>query len=202
MDDSYRQIVSGKDIELKIKGSLFIGEAEPVESVEQAEVFLAKVKKREYNATHHCWAYVIGADGKAFRFNDDGEPSGTAGQPILRQINGAGITNAIVVVTRYYGGTKLGTGGLIRAYGDASKEVLAACEVKEVIMRQPVRVVFEYDDTSVAMHTIQNFDIVIQSSNYNERTELELEVRASEIDAFKETFVDRLRGRAQVKIEH
>lgn len=201
MDDSYRQIVSGKEVEIKIKGSRFIGEVELVENVEAADAFLANVKKREYSATHHCWAYKIGADGTLFRFNDDGEPSGTAGQPILRQIHGAGITNVIVVVTRYYGGTKLGTGGLIRAYGDAAKEVLAECVFEEIVVRQPVRVVFDYNDTSAAMHTIKKYDIVVRSSSYNERTTLVLDVRESELEAFKAAFIDTLRGRGLVEVD-
>ena len=106
MKDYYKQIVPGNACEMKVKGSRFLGEVGLAVSVEEAEAFLAGVKKREYSATHHCWAYRLGADGKTFRYNDDGEPSGTAGQPIMRHIDSLGITNVIAVVTRYYGGTK------------------------------------------------------------------------------------------------
>ena len=103
--------------ETKVKGSRFIAEATDVRDEEMTMAFVADVRGREPGATHHCWAYRLGTGGDAFRYNDDGEPSGTAGPPILRQIDALGLTNTLVVVTRYYGGTKLGTGGLLRAYG-------------------------------------------------------------------------------------
>ena len=199
MEDLYRQIASGQSSEIKIKGSRFIGEAGLVASVEEAVEFLSAIKKREHSATHHCWAYRIGADGGMFRFNDDGEPSGTAGQPILRQIDGRGVTNTMVVVTRYYGGTKLGKGGLIRAYGDAAQIVLETCPVVTKILRDNVRVVFLYEDTSIAMRTIQNYDAKIVSTNYHDRTEMELAIRKSEVAAFKEAFVDNLGGRGSIE---
>lgn len=199
MEDVYKQIASGQSSEIKIKGSRFIGEAILVTTVEEANQFLAAIKKRAYSATHHCWAYRIGADGKTFRFNDDGEPSGTAGQPILRQIDSLGVTNTMVVVTRYYGGTKLGKGGLIRAYGDAARIVLEECNVETKILRDHVRIVFLYEDTSIAMRTIQNHDAKIVSTNYHDRTEIMLAIRKSEVAAFKDVFVDNLGGRGRVE---
>jgi len=199
MEDFYKQIASGQSGEIKIKGSRFIGEAGLVTSIEEASAFLAAIKKREYSATHHCWAYRIGADGSAFRFNDDGEPSGTAGQPILRQIDGLGITNVMVVVTRYYGGTKLGKGGLIRAYGDTAQAVLEKCQIVTKILRDQVRVVFLYEDTSIAMRTIQNHDAKIISTDYHDHTEIVLGIRKSKVAAFKDAFVENLRGRGRVE---
>ena len=199
MEDFYKQIASGQTSESKIKGSRFIGEAGLVTSGEEASAFLGAIKKREYSATHHCWAYRVGADGASFRFNDDGEPSGTAGQPILRQIDGLGITNAMVVVTRYYGGTKLGKGGLIRAYGDAARIVLEKCRIETKILRDQIRVVFLYEDTSIAMRTIQSHDAKIVSTDYHDHTEMVLAVRKSEVAGFKDAFVDKLGGRGQVE---
>ena len=118
----------------------------------------------EYNATHHCWAYRLGQQSDLFRYSDDGEPSGTAGQPILRQIDGRMLTNVMIVVTRYYGGTKLGTGGLARAYGEAAGLVLDACQIKEHIIRELLTIRFAYADTSPAMHTVDSFDAKIKSS--------------------------------------
>ena len=119
--------------EIKIKGSRFLAEAIPVSSVEEADAALLAIKKRDYDATHHCSAYRIGSDGNTFRYNDDGEPNSSAGLPIYRQIEGRNLTNALVVVIRYYGGTKLGTGGLVRAYGEAASLALDAATVKEII---------------------------------------------------------------------
>ncbi len=178
-----------------------MAEALPATSEEEALELLQVIRKREYNATHHCWAYRLGQDASLFRYSDDGEPGGTAGQPILRQIDAREVTNLIVVVTRYYGGTKLGTGGLIRAYGDAANEVMTACTIEEVIIRKRLKVVFDYADTSPAMHTIDNFDAIIEASNYSDNTELIVAIRQSEAEAFTAQFVENLSGRGLVNVE-
>ncbi len=201
MDDTYRTIAARAQAEIKVKGSRFIAEAFPVASAEAAEARIAEVRKREYNATHHCTAYRVGADGHVFRFNDDGEPSGTAGAPILRQIDSRALTNTLVVVTRYYGGTKLGTGGLVRAYGEAASEVLDRCAVVTRILRTDVRLRFGYDDTSPAMHTIQQFDAEIRATHYTEETEIVVGVRKSETAAFVAAFVDALSGRGAAEVD-
>lgn len=198
MGDTFRQIGAAKVAEIKVKGSRFIAEALPATSEAEAQDLLQAIRKREYNATHHCWAYRIGQDGALFRYSDDGEPSGTAGQPILRHIDGREVTNLIVVVTRYYGGTKLGTGGLIRAYGDAASAVLERCKVETHIIRTHLRVIFDYADTSPAMHTIDNFDVVIEDSIYGDDTTLIVAVRQSEVEAFTAQFTENLAGRGRV----
>ena len=147
MSDTYFTLGDYARAEIKVRGSRFIAEAIRVERVEDAEAEIAAIRKRAYNATHHCTAYRIGPDGAIFRYNDDGEPNGTAGPPILRQIDTRHLTNTLVVVTRYYGGTKLGTGGLLRAYGDAAAEVLDAAPIEERILRHCLRLRFGYDDT-------------------------------------------------------
>ena len=195
MADTYRTLAGPTEATLKIKGSRFIGEARPVPDAAAAEEQIEEIRKREYSATHHCTAYRVGPDGGTFRYNDDGEPSGTAGPPILRQIDALELTNVLVVVTRYYGGTKLGTGGLIRAYGDAAAEALALAPVREVIQRVPVRLRFAYADTSPAMHTIEQFDTQIVETHYTEETELVVAVRASEAEALAARFIDNLGGR-------
>ena len=166
MQDTYYTPGHYARTESKVKGSRFIAEAKRVDSVKDAEAEIAAIRKREYNATHHCTAYRIGSDGHIFRYNDDGEPNGTAGAPILRQIDARQLTNILVVVTRYYGGTKLGTGGLLRAYGEAASEALAAALIEEHVIRTRVRLRFGYADTSPAMHTISRFDVAI-SVNIN-----------------------------------
>ena len=193
------QIVSSDSCEMKVKGSRFIGEAHLVSTPDEVEDVLRSVQKREYAATHYCWAYRMSPDGSQFRINDDGEPSGTAGRPILRQIDSFGITNVIVVVTRYYGGTKLGKGGLVRAYGDSAKCALDNCAIEEKTIREKIRVTFAYDDTSLALHAIQDFDIIIERYDYHDQTELVLAVRKSVLQQFEHAFVDKLRGRAKVQ---
>ena len=179
-------------------GSRFIGEAFPVASEAEAEAHLAAIRKRDYNATHHAWAWRLGADGAAFRYSDDGEPNGSAGAPILRQIEGRNLTNTLVVVVRYYGGTKLGTGGLVRAYGEAASEALDAARTVERIVRIPIRLRFGYPDTSPAMHTVGRFDAQIIDQHYGDDTELVVHVRQSEADALAAAFVEALGGRGEV----
>ncbi|MCP4685670.1 MAG: YigZ family protein, partial [bacterium] len=129
MDDSYLTIKRESKIDTKVKGSRFIGETFKVANVAEALEKLDEVRKREYNATHHCYAYITGLGREqVFKYSDDGEPSGTAGRPIYDIIAGADVTSILCVVTRYFGGTKLGTGGLVRAYGETAREALKASE--------------------------------------------------------------------------
>ena len=198
MEDTFRTIRAPASAELKVKGSRFLAEAVPVTSVEAAEAHIEAVREREYSATHHCTAYRVGPKGRTFRYNDDGEPSGTAGPPLLRQIDGRELTNTLVVVTRYYGGTKLGTGGLVRAYGDAAALALDACQIVERVLRDRLRVRFAYGDTSPAMHTIHQHDAEIVDTRYTDHTELTVAVRRSEVEVFIETFTNALAGRGEV----
>ena len=195
MSDTYYTLGDYARTEIKVKGSRFIAEAIRVQRVEEADAERAAIRKREYNATHHCSAYRIGPEGTLFRYNDDGEPSGTAGAPILRQIDARHLTNTLVVVTRYYGGTKLGTGGLLRAYGDVAAQVLDAASVEERILRDRVRLRFSYDDTSPAMHTISQHDATILETHYTDETEILVGVRRSEVESFIDAFVNALGGR-------
>ena len=200
LNDTYQTIAAPVLAEIpKVKGSRFIGEAFPVQHTEDVEQRLTEIRKREYNATHWCWAYRMGANGEQTRFNDDGEPSGTAGQPILRQITGRQLTDVLVVITRYYGGTKLGTGGLIRAYGDAAALVLDEATIEEKICRVPVRLTFAYPDTSAAMHCIGKFDAPILSMDYSDETTLTVSVRLTQKAALCESFYEALSGRAQIE---
>lgn len=200
MRDTYKILTNAGHAEIKIKGSRFIGEAIPVQDAAQAEAQIKRVRKREYAATHHCTAYRVGIEGDVFRYNDDGEPNGTAGQPILRQVDARDLTNSLVVVTRYYGGTKLGTGGLIRAYGESASLALDASTVEECIVRIPVRIVYRYEDTSPAMHTLAQYDTKIIETNYSEQTEMILAVRRSEAVPFSAAFVQALSGRGTVTL--
>jgi uncharacterized YigZ family protein len=197
MNDTYLEPARPAEAELGDRGSRFIARVSVVATADEAEARIAEVRKTEYDATHHCSAYRIGPAGDVFRSNDDGEPSGSAGAPILRQIEGRELTNTVVVVTRYYGGTKLGVGGLIRAYGGAASAALDAAGVREVVSRTPCRVSFDYDDTSRAVHCVERFDAVVRERNYSEVTELVLGVRNGQLDAFEAAFTDALGGRGR-----
>ncbi len=198
MADTYRTLATPARADLKVVDSRFIAEAFPVDSEEAAEAQIAAIRKREHKATHHCTAYRVGRAGDTFRYNDDGEPSGTAGPPILRQIDARELTNTLVVVTRYFGGTKLGTGGLVRAYGDAAAAVLEAARIVERVERVPVRIRFAYDDTTPARQTLRRFDAEIEDEAYSDVTELTVAVRRSEAEAFVRAFTDALGGRGEI----
>ncbi|MEM1115865.1 MAG: YigZ family protein [Bacteroidota bacterium] len=182
----------------KTKGSRFLGEAVPVGPEAAWRERLAEVRRREHAATHHVWAVRLGAEGQG-RSSDDGEPSGSAGVPVLREIEGRGLTDVLVVVTRYYGGTKLGVGGLMRAYAEAAGAALDAGRVREVVVRVPVRLRFAFADTSPAMRLLDVFDAVVAGQTHTASgTELNLQVRRSEADALRAAFVEATAGRGEV----
>lgn len=198
MEDDYRIIAEQVRAAIKIKGSRFIAEAIPVEETKEVESQIETIRSRERQATHHCMAYRLGEEGKVYRYNDDGEPSGTAGRPILRQIDARQLTNTLVVVTRYFGGTELGTGGLMRAYGDAASAVLERTPIVERVVRVPVRLRFSYEDTSPAQQVLHQFDTTVEEQTYTDVTELTARVRRSEVNAFLDAFTEALSGRGEV----
>jgi len=149
----------------KEKGSKFIAYAFPVNSLESIKECLQKIREKEYAARHHCYAYRIGADGKKYRANDDGEPAHSAGDPILGQIDSNQLTNVLIVVVRYFGGTKLGVGGLINAYRTAAKESLLINEIVTKAVRIQYKLTFEYDAMNIAMRYIKQYQAKIVSQD-------------------------------------
>jgi uncharacterized YigZ family protein len=164
---------------------------------EAADALLAEVRRRDPDATHHCWARRIGDEGP--RYSDDGEPAGTAGIPILRAIDGRALTGVLVVVTRYYGGTKLGTGGLVRAYGEAAAAALDAAEVVEHVHRTELRLRFAYEETAAARQTVHRFAAEVAAEAYGAETEWVVRVPRSMADAFAQAFTDALAGRGRIE---
>ena len=181
----------------KIKGSRFLAEAYPVKNVAEITEILSYIKKQHGNATHHCYAYRF-QDLNHFRANDDGEPNGTAGMPILRQIDKLGLCDILVVVIRYFGGTKLGTGGLIRAYGDAAAEVLAMAQVCTMVKTLSSVFLFDYSDTALAMHALKGFEAEIEELSYDQKTTMKVKIRASQQKAIEARFLTLLQGRGIV----
>ena len=184
----------------KTRGSRFIGEAFPAANEAEAVARLEDVRRREHAASHHAWAYRLGPDGDTGRYSDAGEPSGTAGLPLLRELEGRGLTHAVVVVTRYFGGTKLGTGGLARASGLAAALALEEAPKKAVVLRTPLRLQFAFADTAPAMRTVGRFDAVIADTAYTATgTTLSVHVRASQAEALAAAFTEALGGRGAVE---
>jgi uncharacterized YigZ family protein len=151
LKDSYLTIAELAEAIYKERSSKFLTYAYPVESEEEIKELLDALRKEYYDATHHCYAYRLGPQGETYRANDDGEPSGTAGKPILGQLLSANLTNCLVVVVRYFGGTKLGVSGLIQAYKESTAEVIAASQIIE----KTVDSVFEVQFPYIAMNGVQ-----------------------------------------------
>jgi len=173
--------------EIVEKKSRFIATMCPVESQEEAEKFIASMKKKYWDARHNCSAYVIGENNEIMHSSDDGEPSGTAGRPMLAVLTGNDLHNVAVVVTRYFGGVLLGTGGLVRAYQGAVTEAISNCQIEEQIDLQLLKVTVDYsDDGKIRYFLEQNQDYRMEDVTYGVKVEfsvavpLELADRATE----------------------
>lgn len=185
MEDTYKTIKALSKAVYTEKRSKFIAYALPVDSVEDIKVIVDSYRKEYYDARHVCWAYMLGAERKEFRINDDGEPSGTAGKPIVGQINSNELTNILVVVVRYFGGIKLGTSGLITAYKEAAAEVINAAEIIEKTVNCSVSFVFEYPFMNDVMKIVKDLDPHILAQSYDNDCLMTLEIRKSKFDSLK-----------------
>ena len=177
--DSFKTIQGQNFEEIKEKSSKFLAFAYRVNSVAEVEKFLYELKLLHPKATHHCYAYQIGVEGDTFRANDDGEPSGTAGKPILGQIKSFGLTNVLVVVVRYYGGTKLGASGLINAYKEAAAMVLGQCQTVEDYIFDYYKISFPYEKMGQLMNDLKSCHFEILVSNFEISPYLYVEIRKS-----------------------
>ena len=167
------------------KKSKFISYAIPVKSVEDVKTELEKYRKEYYDARHVCWAYMLGAERNEFRSNDDGEPSGTAGKPILGQINSNELTDILILVVRYFGGIKLGTSGLIVSYREAASEAIAASEIIEKTVDIDIRFKFEYPFMNDVMKVVKDLEPVIIEQQYDMDCIMELRIRKALFEQLK-----------------
>lgn len=197
--DEFRTIRRELRNELKVQGSKFIATAFPVTTKEQAEHCIGRVKSSFHDATHNCYAYRIGFDGALFRHNDDGEPSGTAGKPILAAIDKVHLTDVCVVVTRYFGGTKLGVGGLARAYAEAAQHVLPPAEIVTRYVFQTFAVSFPHAHISNVMHIVSQMAANIVTTVYDDEVHLTLEIRKSKSDELTARLIETTRGTVSIK---
>lgn len=195
MSQPYKIILDFNSVELRIKNSRFIASVYPVNTKEEAVIELNKIRKKYWDANHNCYAYRLSPNGLESKMSDDGEPSGTAGKPILYVLQQQEIVNVLVVVTRYFGGIKLGVGGLVRAYTDATKEVLAKSKIVEVFETENYRVFAHYDDISLVRPIIEKYSVSFNEEfhdvvRYNVVVKQELSLE------FTEKIVDISKGRA------
>ena len=180
----YKTVLSGEvfEAEYEINKSKFIAHVKQVEDEETAKTFLQQLKKKYFDATHNCSAWVLGVDGSKQKSNDDGEPGGTAGNPILETIKKNGLVNAIVVVTRYFGGIKLGAGGLIRAYSHTASLGLSASKIVTMTPMQRLSVTLNYNLLASVENWLRNQNITVENKDYTENVTITLLLLPEEVE--------------------
>ena len=179
--DTYHTIAALSTGEFRDRGSRFFAYAYPVETAEDCQEALGQVRKEHNKARHHCYAYRLGIDKNQYRANDDGEPSGTAGRPILGQIDSFGLTNTIVIVVRYFGGTLLGTSGLINAYKTSAADALAQAEIIEKKVEDIYAFEFDYAIMSKVMNAVKQLDMEMVEQDFGNTAVLKVAIRQSEV---------------------
>ncbi len=182
INDKYKTIAANSNGLFKDKGSKFISYAYPVYSEEEIKKHINTIKEKYYDARHHCFAWQLGTDGLRYRANDDGEPSGTAGKPIHGQIKSHELTNILIIVVRYFGGTKLGVPGLIHAYKEASIDVLRNAEIIEKTVDDVYGVKFDYEAMNNVMKIIKDEDLNVTKREFDLNCYIEFHHRQSDID--------------------
>ena len=195
MEKEYKTIKDSGTGEYVEKKSRFIGYVCHVENEEEADAFISDIKKKNYDARHNCFAYSVGEDTVIQRFSDDGEPGGTAGKPILEVITGNGLNNVCVVVTRYFGGTLLGTGGLIRSYTEAAKECIADTQIVTKRCVIPLVITSNYNDLGKIQYILGREGIVIRDSEYGENVVLTANVFVDAIDLIEKKLTEATAAR-------
>lgn len=187
MDDSYKTIQDIAEGYITERKSKFISYVIPVESEEEVKPILEEYRKKYYNARHVCWAYMLGSAREDFRSNDDGEPSGTAGRPILGQINSFELTNVLLLVVRYFGGTLLGTGGLVRAYKEAAAAAIQNAQIVEKTIDDTFVLHFEYPLLNEVMRVLNQYEESRWTQNFTETCEMEVNIRQSQSQQLADT---------------
>ena len=186
--DTYKTIASSSQGIYKEKGSRFVSYAIPVSDKEEIKPIIDKIKKEHHEARHHCYAYMIGSERINWRVNDDGEPSGTAGRPILGQINSFGLTNIIVVVSRYFGGTLLGVSGLTNAYRSAAASAINNAELTEKTLQEYYEIIYPYISMNDVMKILKEENIGQSEQTFD----LECRIRINFRLSLKEKIINRL----------
>lgn len=188
MADTYLTISGASEGVYREKMSKFLAFAQPATSVEEAKSIIAHYQKKYFDARHVCWAYMLGFERTNFQSNDNGEPSGTAGKPILGQINSFGLTDVVIAVVRYFGGIKLGTSGLIVAYREAARLALEAADIVERKVMKQIEFTFPYLSMNDVMRVVKQAQLDIVSQQFDNACSMTVSVRA---DDYQHT-IDRL----------
>lgn len=199
MIESYKTVYEGGVGEFTMKKSKFIATVKPVETEEEALEFIEELRKKYWNATHNCTAFVVGTKNPLVRFNDDGEPSQTAGKPMLDVLLGQEITNVAVVVTRYFGGTLLGTGGLVKAYQSSTIEGLNQSTIITKKLAYNIEISTDYNTIGKIQHWIMENQLHTLDSSYTDIVSLNVLIPPSEYEGFTKAIADITSGNATIK---
>ncbi len=196
----YKTLKGFGNAKLIVKKSVFIGYASPANTEEEARKFIAKIKNHHGDATHNVSAYVIN-DGRNFavRYDDDGEPKGSAGKPILKVIQNRELSNVVVVVTRYFGGIKLGYGGLVKAYSDAASRAIEKAGIAEVYETERFEVTFPYNLFHTVKKTVEDADGRVVGEEYGQLVKFTVETRKGKVESLMELLRERTKGRARLR---
>lgn len=197
--ESYKVVVSGGMGEIEEKKSRFIAHVAPVQTEEEAIAFIEEKKKQYWDARHNCYAYVLGDKAQLVRFSDDGEPSGTAGKPILEVLLGMEVRNAAVVVTRYFGGTLLGTGGLVRAYTQAAQAGIKTSVIHTMIYGILLEITTDYNGIGRIQYIMGQRKIAIEEPEYTDVVTLKVKIPYEEEDAVRKEIIEATAGKARIE---
>lgn len=194
---SYTILGKGGVAEIEVKKSRFIATLSPVKTEEEAVSFVESIRKKYYDARHNCYAYILGEKGDKIKFSDDGEPGGTAGKPIMDVLSESGVRNVCCVVTRYFGGTLLGTGGLVRAYTDAAKEGLAVSVVVTVKKGYETSFETDYKNVSTVMRIFSDNEVITKESVYGEKVFFRIIIPENRFDKTIKEITDCTLGKTE-----
>lgn len=200
MSDNFKTPADIFEDEISEKKSRFIATIAPVSSEDEAVNFIKEIKKKYWDAKHHCSAYIIGTDQKIIHSSDDGEPQGTAGKPILSVLSGKKLYNVVCVVTRYFGGILLGTGGLVRAYSGAVEECLLHATLKEMVMSSRIHIEAAYTDSGKLQYLFTQNNVVIISSEYTDKVSFEILVPILSEETILKQITEATQNRASVNV--
>ena len=195
---NYRTLHEFGTDEITIEKSVFIGYAKPIKSEEEALEFINEIKKKHKDATHNVWAYTVGKNMNIQRYSDDGEPQGTAGIPTLEVIKKEDLRDVVVVVTRYFGGTKLGAGGLVRAYTKGAKLGLESGKIIYKVMHQEVKVKIDYTQLGKVQNELMNLGYFIKDTIYEDNVEIVVYSRLEDVDKLSEKMIDITSGTGKI----
>ena len=197
--EAYRTVCGYGTGEIVEKKSRFIAEVFPVVSGDEVSGHIEKIKKEYWDARHHCWAYVIGQNPGTERMSDDGEPAGTAGKPILEVIRGRGLTDVLIVVTRYFGGTLLGTGGLVRAYTQAASEGLANAGILRKVPGVRLKIETDYTGLGKIQYLLTRREVSILDTVYTDRVEILTAAAYDTVESLKKEITEETSGQAVIE---